>query len=279
MGGCCSAKNRKWGKTDRKTRYPRESLRGTQPPINLILGDSMLIWEDADQIAGWKKINHEIEIIGAPARHFMPGHERIQNVWTQSYKAWEYPFLYLWLQNLSLHLGLTRKLIVMDFGCGRSVFPQFLATKGFDVWGIDNDQSNFISPIWAEMNKFYPNVDYWIGDIFDFNYPIKFDAIISSSVLEHIVPAKHRINTVKRLQSLLRPGGKQAHVVDYYFPECPGSRINIYEFNNALGFPIEDLQRCPGAPGFTFQNIRPTLNMVHPNNPKPQARIAIGDDV
>lgn len=241
----------------------------------------MLVWEDVSQINTFSTILDEIEEVGKPARHFITGNSQLKNVWTQRFKAWEYPFIYLWLEKLSEKLNLNRKLKVMDFGCGRSAFPEFLASKGFEVWGVDNDKNRFISPIKKEMDLYYPNVSYWVGEIFDFNL-IKFDAIISCSVIEHIIPSEYRIKVIKKLKELLEPHGKMMHIVDFYFPELEageGNRTNFYELSKIFGFNIGDLAMCPGAPGFNFNKIREKINFIMPKKRKTQARIAIGDDM
>lgn len=241
----------------------------------------MLVWENKTQSNSnsFKQICDEVERVGKPSRHFMPGYERIKNVWTQSFKAWEYPFIYLWLEKLSKQLHLNRKLKVMDFGCGRSVFPEFLAIKGFDVWGIDNDREHFISPIRKEMEIHYPHVTYWIGEILDFNLT-KFDAIVSSSVLEHILPVDHRLKIVKKLKVLLESHGKTLHIIDFYFPEMKAkkdNRIDFYKMCKESDFTIGDMSMCPNSPEFNFNEARRKVDFILPEYGNRQARIAIGD--
>jgi len=244
----------------------------------------MLVWEDREQIDSYRQILDEIEKVGEPAKHFRP-----KLRWTQSSKQWEYPFAYLWLKQLFEKLNLNRKLKVMDFGCGENPFPQFLANKDFEVWGIDDDSAGYIVSHKEEMDLHYPDVTYWIGDIFDFDLT-KFDAIVSCSVLEHIVPSNCRIETIKKLKRLLEPHGKMMHIIDFYFPEkhllrkdtlengrlCYFDRVDFYETCKTFNFSIENLAMCPGAPDFNFNKIRNKINFVLP--PKRMAsRIAIGD--
>lgn len=241
----------------------------------------MLIWEDLKQVDIFSPISDEIAEVGKPVRHFMPGHSQFKDVWTRSFKAWEYPFIYLWLEKLSEKLNLNRKLKVMDFGCGRSPFPEFLARKGFGVWGVDNDRSGFIRPIKKEMKLYYPNTFYWIGEIFDFD-AVKFDAIVSCSVIEHLLPQEYKVKVIKKLKELLEPHGKMLHIVDFYFPEMKAKKnhgTNFYELGKIFGFNIGDPAMCPGAPDFNFDKIKEKINFITPEEAKTQARIAIGDDI
>ena len=54
----------------------------------------------------------------------------------------------------------------MDFGCGVSPFPEFLARKGFDVTGVEQSFTHYPKPVTEEMvKKAYPTAKYFIGDI------------------------------------------------------------------------------------------------------------------
>ena len=241
----------------------------------------MFEWEDKTALDSYRAIADEIEEVGRPARHFMPGHKTMKNVWTQSFKAWEYPFVFLWLEKLAKNLKLDRKLKVMDFGCGRCAFPEFLARKGFEVWGVDNDANNFIKPIRKEIDKHYPHVTYWLGDVLDFN-KAKFDAIISCSVIEHILPSSTRLGAVQKLRDLLEPHGKMLHIADYYFPEMKTrkkNQIDFLELCTRFGFSVGDQKMCPGSPEFDFDIVRKRANLIIPSNRKTEARVAVGDDV
>ena len=243
----------------------------------------MLVWEDSNEVKRFRPILDEIEKIGISAISLRP----LSRLVKDCFKAWEYPFTYLWLEELSKELNLDRKLKVMDFGCGKSMYPEFLAQKSFEVWGVDNDMHNYIAPIREEMDLYYPNVRYWVGDIFDFDL-MKFDAIISCSVLEHLVPAKYRIQVLGKLKELLELHGKMIHVVDFYFPEMSAaedSRIDLYQLGKIFDFDTGDSERCPGSPTFDFDSIKERINFIAPTmrpmkpRKKLQARIAIGDNI
>lgn len=241
----------------------------------------MLVWENLDQVRMFNPILKEMEDISVPAGPFV-----LSRLLRNSFKVWEYPFVYLWLEKLSEKLDLDRKLRVMDFGCGRSIFPEFLARKGFEVWGVDTDEHGYIAPFKENINKQYPNVIYWIGSVFDFDL-CKFDAIISCSVLEHLIPQEFRVKVIRRLKELLESHGKMVHVVDFYFPEMlagPGSRTDFYELGQIFGWDVGDPAMCPGSSIFDFNKIRGRINFILPiiqpikPHKRLQARIAIGDD-
>lgn len=243
----------------------------------------MLVWENSKDVKKFYPILDKIEKISILAQSLKPLTRPVK----ECFKAWEYSFTYLWLKELSEELNLDRKLRVMDFGCGKSVYPEFLAQEGFEVWGVDNDIHSYIAPVRKEMDVYYPNAHYWIGEIFDFDL-MKFDAIISCSVLEHLVPSEYRIQVLGKLRELLEVHGKMIHVVDFYFPDglaAEGSRIDLYQLGKIFGFDTGDSAMCPGSPTFDFDSIKEKINFIAPTmrSMKPkrllQARIAIGDDI
>jgi 2-polyprenyl-3-methyl-5-hydroxy-6-metoxy-1,4-benzoquinol methylase len=133
--------------------------------------------------------------------------------WYSHFKAWEYSKGYLWL-------GASGAKKVMDFGCGVSPFPQFLANRGFEVWGVDNNSNNYYSASdlgTDKLQELYPDVHYHFGEIFDLDE--KFDAIVSFSVLEHLGEEERKLRIYKRMKELLNDGGKVCHIVDCYSPE------------------------------------------------------------
>ena len=139
--------------------------------------------------------------------------------WYSHFKAWEYSKGYLWLKASG-----AKK--VMDFGCGVSPIPQFLANQGFEVWGVDNNSDNYCSiPGMGKdkLQELYPDVHYHFGEIFDLDE--KFDAIVSFSVLEHLGEEGEKLRIYKRMGELLNDGGKVCHIVDCYSPEAWPSKL------------------------------------------------------
>lgn len=228
---------------------------------------NMLVWADNKDVKGHSSIFKEISAITPEPKDVTIG----------GFKVWELPFVHAWLERLSKSLNLDRKVRVMDFGCGRSPFPEFLVSKGFEVWGVDDNS-------WKFMNSLEDSgVNYWVGDVLNFDKNVKFDAIVSCSVFEHIISNAARIKAVKKLKSLLHNHGKMLHVIDFYYPEMRASEgisTDFYAFGRAAGFDLGDLTMCPGAPDFNFDaNVRNKINLVSVNKDKPQSRIAIGNDI
>lgn len=92
----------------------------------------------------------------------------------------EYP----WVIN---HAELNNSMKILDIGSGLSLFPVYLASKGHDVYSIDNDDIAMekIAPTLAKWAG--TNLHYQVGDMtkLDFN-DNTFDRIFCISVLEHL---------------------------------------------------------------------------------------------
>lgn len=241
----------------------------------------MLVWESKTEAESdeFKAIANAIRVTGNglvdidDKRHpgFFP-----ENRWLD-FKTWEYPKVFQWLKKSG-----AKK--VMDFGCGFSPFPQFLANEGFEVWGVDNDSNDYIKNIGLEnLQKAYPDVHYYVGDILDLDE--RFDAIISCSVIEHIPKAETDL-IFPKMRELLGENGKMCHIVDHYFPEYGRRmRMNFTETVKALGFSADETM-CPEHPDFVSKSMDKIDFMYYPHKTgvflKParrEARIMIGDDV
>lgn len=195
----------------------------------------------------------------------------------EGFKIWESPFAYFWLENLSKKLN--RKLKVMDFGCGISPFPNYLAHKGYDVVAIDDNSWNRPDEIKHSLIVNYPKVSYWWGNVFDY-HKVEFDAIISMSVLEHVESNQRRVDIMKKLKGLLNTDGAMLHIIDFYYPEFeanPDRIVNFFELCNSMNFNF-DPNLCPGSPNFDFSKAV-QMELVSVNPKLPQSRIAIGDDI
>jgi len=234
----------------------------------------MLVWAKKNHINdNYKKVFQEIQSISNYYGNF---------------KIWEAPFMYFWLQRLSKKLN--KKLKVLDFGCGISPFPTYLTSKGFKVFGIDNNNWTYKDNVLKNFAERHPKVSYWWGNIFDYNKE-KFDVIISISVFEHIIPFnikkqgtvdKFRIEIMKKLQSLLVPEGSMLHIIDYYYPEnhhvSHDYRVNFFNIAEVMNFSFKSSQLCPGSSDFNFKLLS-KLNILNIKPGRPQSRIAIGNDI
>ncbi len=99
---------------------------------------------------------------------------------------------------------------VLDVGSAKSVFPYFLASKGYNVTTIDIANSDFrdqagkrfnVTSITEDLRAFNPELE------------SKFDMISNLSVIEHI---DADTNTVLNLAKYLKPGGIMVISTDFY---------------------------------------------------------------
>jgi hypothetical protein len=251
----------------------------------------MLIWESKIEVNDKKflKITKRIREIGEilismcgtdPPPINKKGYEIFpDSLWCKDFKIWEYPKMFFWLKKLQEQYN--RPLKIIDFGCGFSPFPQFLAENGFDVWGIDNNYRDGLyetsrPPIGINnMKKAYPDVHYHVGEIYELND--KFDAIVSLSVLEHI--NEKELEKIYAAIKKLLSSGKSCHIVDYYFPDkYPRmDRINFIKLVKTFNFSY-DSYLCPGTVEFDFPNLlKRKKDFLFPE--QKTSRILIGDDV
>ena len=90
---------------------------------------------------------------------------------------------------------------VLDIGCAVGVAISILSRKGFKVTGIE------ISP---RMTKFArkrnPGVKIIVGDFLKTKFNKKLDAILAFAFI-HLFPKSEAIKVLKRIQSILKPGG------------------------------------------------------------------------
>ena len=108
----------------------------------------------------------------------------------------------------------SRRDCALDVGCGSGILAYELSRFFTQVVAID------ISIPMLEMarkKRPAPNIDYRFGDANDLDVVGPFDAIVSRTTLHHVddLPA-----TLRRLRSLLRPGGRLIVVdlVKGFFP-------------------------------------------------------------
>jgi len=191
-------------------------------------------------------------------------------------KGWELPVLVIWLQDLQKKLN--KKIRVMDFGPAYSPLPQLLQDYGFEVVGLDNDQSKCFrrKPIY----KAFPNINYFIGTIHDYAPTERFDAIVSASVIEHIRPDVLD-KALTCMRHLLQPDGKMAHVADFIFPDKTMSgtyKIDFFKLGKDFNFNIPNEKMCPGSPTFDWDYVKKTENLIDENMGN-ATRLLIGDDI
>lgn len=200
--------------------------------------------------------------------------------WFKNHKPWEFTMCYDYVERVRSITGKDR-LKIMDFGCGISPFPQFLAERGHEVWGVDN--GGWHRDIETDkIKEIYPDVEFRMTDLVDLE-EYGFDVILSASVLEHI-PEPALLEVFKIMRYLLE-GGKMFHAVDYYFPEKNKSNHNFSTLCQAAGFSFES-SICPGSRDFDFPTFRAKneANFMYRDwedsgVAQNVSRVGIGDDV
>ena len=121
---------------------------------------------------------------------------------------------------LNFDLSSTSK--ILDFGCGGSVIPLYLATFGYKVTGIDFRYGGGYS---------HKNFTFLKKNFFDVNLEKgSFDCVIATSTLEHVGMGHYGesplengdMKAMEKIRHILKPGG-------VLFLTVPGGRGKIYE--------------------------------------------------
>jgi SAM-dependent methyltransferase len=114
----------------------------------------------------------------------------------------------IWCHNNHYHSFLLKQLPsqctnVLEIGCGTGAFSRLLALRCDQLTAID------LSPEMIEVglhqSKSYTNIDYQVGDILQWEFPVeRFDAIVSIATFHHL--PLHDL--LPRLKIALKPSGK-----------------------------------------------------------------------
>jgi 2-polyprenyl-3-methyl-5-hydroxy-6-metoxy-1,4-benzoquinol methylase len=91
---------------------------------------------------------------------------------------------------------------VLDAGCGNGSLARQLSEKGFDVVGMDLEESGIV-----QARRSCPSIRFEVASVYDNMSSLfgrQFDAVVSLEVIEHLYDPRQ---FVTRVQECLRPGG------------------------------------------------------------------------
>lgn len=113
-----------------------------------------------------------------------------------------------WNHNSHYHHFLLKQLPlkcknILDIGCGTGEFSRLLAKRADRVIAIDLSP-NMIKVAKGKSQQ-YPNIDFQVTDILQWDFPAeKFDVIVSIATVHHLPVEK----LLPKLKAALKPGGK-----------------------------------------------------------------------
>jgi SAM-dependent methyltransferase len=123
-----------------------------------------------------------------------------------------------WDHNNHYHSFLLKQLAphcenILDIGCGTGVFSRLLAQRADNVIAID--LSAKMIEVAQQQSQSYPNIDFQVADILQWQFPVEhFDAIASIATVHHL-PLEVLL---PKIQAALKPGGKLL-ILDLVEPE------------------------------------------------------------
>ena len=96
---------------------------------------------------------------------------------------------------------------VLDLGCGTGTITQSLKKKfkNAEITCLDLAE-NMIEMAKIKLNE-YNDIDYITGDFYHFNFPEKYDVIVSSLALHHLVTDNDKIEFYKKIYDSLSGNG------------------------------------------------------------------------
>jgi 2-polyprenyl-3-methyl-5-hydroxy-6-metoxy-1,4-benzoquinol methylase len=171
----------------------------------------------------------------------------------------EYSFV---LDNLPQKPGLK----ILDVGAGVSIFPHILSKQGYRVDALDPDKGWLLAKteVASKYNLFFnTNVNHINNDVHPLNTKEKYDVVISVSVLEHLPIRSTLKRTLKKIVSLIKPGGSLIMTIDY------SPRIKSFSNNYIADRIIRKVMRSVGLytqrdSGFSYNSF---VKFIYPYLP------------
>ncbi len=160
------------------------------------------------------------------------------------------------IKELLKHIDTTKKLKIVDFGCGTGAFTaQFLAFP-FELHGID------ISSKCIDYAKVkYPQINFTVGDVEKTNFADNsFDLVLCSGLLHHFPDFK---NVLQEVYRILKVGG----ILIAYDPHKNNPAMWLYRvkespFYSSKGvtenehpLTIQEIESSLGAAGFSQMSV------------------------
>jgi 2-polyprenyl-6-hydroxyphenyl methylase/3-demethylubiquinone-9 3-methyltransferase len=120
-----------------------------------------------------------------------------------SYKSTETAHTHAYLMPVVERLlaSVDRKGPIFELGCGNGSNAAYLASRGFDIFGVDPSESGI-----AIAKENFPQCRLEVGSTDDdlFTRFGKFDLVLSLEVIEHVYSPKRYVESIREL---LNPGG------------------------------------------------------------------------
>ncbi len=105
----------------------------------------------------------------------------------------------------------SKKLRVLDIGCGNGSLSNLIAKQGYEVVGVEDSPSGV-----AEANKNFPECKFIHASVYDLPYSDlggDFDIVISAEVIEHLFYPSELIKSAKKC---LKPNGTLILTTPYH---------------------------------------------------------------
>jgi 2-polyprenyl-3-methyl-5-hydroxy-6-metoxy-1,4-benzoquinol methylase len=147
---------------------------------------------------------------------------------------------------------------LLDIGCGNGNLPMALGSLGYNVRGIDVDETSI--KIANERNTF-DNVSFDVADANKFTESDEYDLIICTEVLEHL---EKPVELVQSSYRILKPGGVMiATVPNGYGPrESLMTKPMQWMMRNGHTDKLVKIKRAFGYKHATAQSSNPDLTHI-----------------
>lgn len=109
---------------------------------------------------------------------------------------------YVWQPVLQMLGTLPAGSVILDAGCGNGYFTRLLSQRGFDVVGVDWEESGIV-----HARELFPHVRFEVASVYDdlsILFSRHFDAVVSLEVIEHLYDPR---TFAARIRQCLRPSG------------------------------------------------------------------------